>query len=90
MPTYAHICPSTGQALDPHVRDNIESYFKLFHAPLTSGWNVIQVPDRSQHNDTLILTDGVYTNPTLVAREEAEALRLAEEAARAAELEQGE
>lgn len=85
MPTFAHI--ENGQAFDPQEAESSEVYLKRFHPNVTADWIFVQVPDRSQHNDTLIVIDEICTNPTLVARDAAaEAARLAaEEAARLAE-----
>lgn len=94
MPTYAHT--ETGQALDPIERVDEAAYRKLFHPDSMKyrdengelkPWNVAEVPDRSQHNDKIVLADGAYINPTLVKRDEVEAARVAAEAAKALALE---
>jgi hypothetical protein len=66
--TCAHV--ETGQALDPQPCATIGSYLARYTAQVTQGWNVVVVPDGTQHNAVATQNqDGTWStvNPTPVA-----------------------
>lgn len=46
--TFCHV--ETGQCLDPQVNGTIGQYLARYAGSVTSGWNVVPVPDGTQHN----------------------------------------
>ena len=67
VPAYATTCAhtETGQALDPLPCTTIGNYLARFTSQATAGWQVVIVPDGTQHN-AVANGDGTYTNPVIM------------------------